>query len=68
MLQEDKKYRGDRTSTYSGRDRDHIARDEVDYRRQAYGGSDRDRREDRRYERGVQMMLVTERIGIGENM
>ncbi|KAL3503722.1 hypothetical protein ACH5RR_038171 [Cinchona calisaya] len=53
--QEEEKHRGDRTSTYGGRDRDYRARDQGDYKRKVHGGSDRDRREDGgRYEkRGV---------------
>ncbi|KAL3511877.1 hypothetical protein ACH5RR_024594 [Cinchona calisaya] len=43
--QEEQKHRGDRISTYGGRDRDYRSKDERDYRRKAYGGSYRDRAE-----------------------
>ncbi|XP_027061742.2 peptidyl-prolyl cis-trans isomerase CYP59 isoform X1 [Coffea eugenioides] len=50
-LREDDKYRGDRASRHSGRDRGSTASDEGDYRRKAYGGSERDGREGVRYEK-----------------
>lgn len=50
-LREDEKYRRDRASTDSGRDRYYRASSEGDYRKEESGSSDRGRREDVRYEK-----------------
>lgn len=50
-FREDDKHRGDRASTHNGKYRGNRASDEGNFRRKAYGGSDRDRRQDMRYEK-----------------